>query len=162
MFQSHFPPVSLLILFFFACFLISPQTTFTFAALPHPPPSLSPSSSSPSPLHLSLLSHLFCISNLGCFKVNVCVRLSHNPGPHIQSTQNAHMLGERYTLASDTSQTRACLCTPPPQEVAAVSPSSPFTPSHLCLAHSVAQFSAAQCDTARRGSAPHAIRRLNQ
>lgn len=75
MFQSHFPPVSLLILFFFACFLISPQTTFTFAALPHPPPSLSPSSSSPCPLHLSLLSHLFCISNLGCFKFNarVCV-----------------------------------------------------------------------------------------
>lgn len=108
-----FPPVSLLILFFFACFLISPQTTFTFAALPHPPPSLSPSSSSPSPLHLSLLSHLFCISNLGCFKVNVCVRLSHNPG-HTYSRPRTHTCLEKDIHSPAIPHRCALVCVPPP------------------------------------------------
>lgn len=55
MFQSHFPPVSLLILFFFACFLISPQTTFTFAARPLPPASSSTLPLPPSSLALITL-----------------------------------------------------------------------------------------------------------
>lgn len=80
-------------------------------------------------------------------------RTSSQPEIHSCSRNDLHLpaLPDRYAHKHTV---HLFACTPrrwPP------SPSSPFTPSHLCLAHSAADFSAAQWDTARRGSALRAI-----
>lgn len=75
----------------------------------------------------------------------------------------AHMLWQGYTHTIYHSHAHthiSKLVSEHPEEVATVQ-NLFVTPSHLCFAHSVAQFNMAQHDMAHHGSAPHAICQLN-
>lgn len=75
----------------------------------------------------------------------------------------AHMLWQGYTHTIYHSHAHthiSKLVSEHPEEVATVQ-NLFVTPSHLCFAHSVAQFNMAQHDMAHHGSALHAICQLN-
>lgn len=154
---------------FLACFFFSLQTIFTSATLAYSPP---PLLSFPSLCLITLvLSFRVGLLQSWCAAYFCVTSRTH----HTHATRTlentlintvstaAHMLWQGYTHTIYHSHAHthiSKLVSEHPEEVATVQ-NLFVTPSHLCFAHSVAQFNMAQHDMAHHGSAPHAICQLN-
>jgi len=136
--SSQFPFLLNLFFFFFTRCLFSLQTIFTSAGLPYSLPVHPPFSS-----HLSFLSHLFAISELGCFKAvvyAVCVYVS--PKPHRAYT-NLHSCTYPSTMIYTSAVFRA-LAHAHTSELALVDPSGGSQCSEF-VCHTLALVLCPQC-----------------
>ncbi len=173
----QFPFLFLLILVLLPVSL-SPSRLFLHLLLsPFSPPSSPPLFSISPSYHTCSLFQSWAASKLVC-AVCVCVTsrtLHTHTNTHINASVHSctyaltriYTHQEYFTRAHTHTHTHTHsvsmvseLVSVHPEEVASVQ-SSPFTPSHLCLARSTAQFNMAQHDMAHYSSAPHAICQLN-